>query len=243
VLIVHHDDTVDGTTPAIGEVRAMTYDEIAALDNAWWHVPGCWPCRDEAESAYVWRGMRTGDTAPPEGYTADDFRVATFTEIAERYPNHVLDIEIKIQRGDDGEQDTALGIEAATELARLVDELNRTDSVIVTSFNDDVIAAFRELAPDVVTSPGLAALSGWFLAGGELHPNDLILQVPPTYGDIEVMSEDLTARAHDEGYEVWVWPNGREEENIEFYDSMVAMGADGIIAGAPVAAARHWSGS
>jgi glycerophosphoryl diester phosphodiesterase len=243
VLIIQHDDTVDGTTPSSGEIRAMTYAEIAALDNAWWHVPGCWPCRDEADSAYVWRGIRTGDAEPPAGYTADDFRVVTFTEIATRYPGHVLDIEIKIQRGDDGEQDTDLGIEAATELARLIDELDRTESVIVTSFNDDVLAAFRELAPDVVTSPGLNALSNWFLAGGELHPNDRILQVPPTYGDIQVMSLDLTARAHAEGYEVWVWPNGREEENVEFYDAMVEMGADGIIAGAPVAAATHWSGS
>lgn len=242
VLIVHHDDTVDGTTPGTGEVRAMTLAEIHALDNAWWHIPGCWPCRDEPDDAYIWRGIRTGDTEPPSGYTADEFAIATFTDIATRYPSHVLDIEVKIQRGDDGEQDTALGIAAAVELARLIDELGRSESVIVTSFNDEVIAAFRELAPGVITSPGLGALSDWFLAGGELHPNDLILQVPPTYGDVQVMSSDLTARAHAEGREVWVWPNGRSEETLEFYDEMFAMGADGIIAGIPVEAAGFYAG-
>ncbi len=243
VLIVQHDDTTNGTTGVDGEIRSMTFDEINALDNAWWHVPGCWPCRDEVEEAYVWRGVRTGEVDPPAGYTADDFAVMTFQDLATRYPNHVLDIEIKVQVGDSGEQDAELGIAASTELARLIDELDRTDSVIVTSFNDEVLAAFRTLAPEVATSPALGALSNWFLADGELHPNDLVLQVPPTYGDIQVMSAELTARAHDEGYDVWVWPNGRSEENIEFYDSMIDMGADGIIAGAPVAAATHWSGS
>jgi len=108
--------------------------------------------------------------------------------------------------------------------------------VIVTSFNDDVVAAFRDLAPDVATSPGLNVLTQWFLAGGELHPSDLVLQVPPEYTGIEVMSPDLTARAHDEGYDVWVWPNGASQENPDFYQSMFDMGADGIIAGSPLAA-------
>ena len=236
VLIVHHDDTTDGTTGMNGVVRDLTYDEIAAMDNAWWYQPGCWPCRDDADEVYTLRGVRTGDIAPPTGFGPDDFAVATFVDIATAYPDHPLDIEIKVQRGPDGEADPSTGIAAATELARLIDELDRTESVIVTSFNDDVIAAFRELAPDVATSPGLNALTQWFLAGGELHPSDLVLQVPPDYTGIEVMSPDLTARAHAEGRAVWVWPNGASQENPGFYAEMFDMGADGIIAGAPVAA-------
>jgi len=236
VLIVHHDDTTDGTTGMNGVVRDLTYDEIAAMDNAWWYQPGCWPCRDDADEVYTLRGVRTGDIAPPTGFGPDDFAVATFVDIATAYPDHPLDIEIKVQRGPDGEADPSTGIAAAAELARLIDELDRTESVIVTSFNDDVIAAFRELAPDVATSPGLNALTQWFLAGGELHPSDLVLQVPPDYTGIEVMSPDLTARAHAEGRAVWVWPNGASQENPSFYAEMFDMGADGIIAGAPVAA-------
>ena len=236
VLIVHHDDTTEGTTGVVGAVRDMTYAEIAALDNAWWYQPGCWPCRDDDASAYPLRGVRTGDTTAPEGFMRDDFAVARFVDIATAYPDHPLDIEIKVQRGADGEADPSTGIAAAAELARLIDELDRTDSVIVTSFNDDVVAAFRDLAPDVATSPGLNALTQWFLAGGELHPSDLVLQVPPEYTGIEVMSPDLTARAHDEGYDVWVWPNGASQENPDFYQDMFDMGADGIIAGSPLAA-------
>ena len=246
VLIVQHDDTVDRTTETSGPVAELTLAEMQALDNAHWFVPGLWGDQTRPASEYIFRGVRTGAVEPPEGFGPDDFGVATFREVAERFPHHVLDVEIKLQRGSDGEEDPVTGIAAAEVLAAEITELGREDSVIVACFDDEVLAAFSGLAPSVATTPSEAALVGWFLAGEALDPRHTVLQVPFTYAGIEVVTPDTVARVHDEGREVWVWLSGTEVvETREFYESLFSVGVDGVIAGRPadaVAALAHTVG-
>ena len=52
---------------------------------------------------------------------------ATLEELVERYPSHALDIEIK------GSGDAAMA--TADELARLIDEYDLTDHIVVVSFD------------------------------------------------------------------------------------------------------------
>jgi glycerophosphoryl diester phosphodiesterase len=41
---------------------------------------------------------------------------------------------------------------------------------------------------------------------------------------------------HDEGREVWVWPDDAStQENAEFYGRLIDYGVDGIITGRPAA--------
>lgn len=241
-LVVQHDDTVDRTTGATGPVAEFTLAEIQALDNAYWFVPGLWGDQTRPDSEYVFRGVRTGAIDPPEGFGAEDFRVATFREVAERFPNHVLDVEIKLQRGPDGAEDPATGLAAAEVLAAEIADLGREDSVIVACFDDGVLEAFRELAPSVAITPGEAALLGWFAAGQELDPGIFVVQVPFTYQGIEVVTPDTVARVHAEGREVWVWLSGTDVvETREFYARLFAMGVDGVIAGRPAEAAAALS--
>ena len=127
VLVVHHDDSVDRTTEATGQVREFTYDELAALDNAHWFVAGTWSDRSQPDDAYILRGVRTGDRPAPEGYGPDDFRIETFRSIAMAFPDHVLDVEIKIQRTADGEPDLEQAARAAAVLADEIADLDRTD--------------------------------------------------------------------------------------------------------------------
>ena len=75
VLVVQHDLTVDRTTNGTGTVAELSYDELHALDNAYWFTADCGTCTDQAPEAYVHRGIRTGEVAPPEGFTADDFAI------------------------------------------------------------------------------------------------------------------------------------------------------------------------
>ena len=75
--------------------------------------------------------------------------------------------------------------------------------MIVACFNDEVLTAFSQFAPSVATTPGEAALVGWFLAGEALAPQHSVVQVPFTYQGIEVVTPDTVARIHDEGREVW----------------------------------------
>jgi len=226
VLVVQHDTTVDRTTDAAGSVADFTLSEIQSLDNAYWFVPQCWSCQDRPLEEYVYRGVRTSDIPPPVGYSADDFRVETFRSIAEAFPDVVLDVEIKGTFPD--------AVPAAEALAAEIDELGLTDRIVVVSFDDQVLDAFHEIAPDVALSPGLTRLTEWFLNGAEVEPHFQIFQVPPFQGDIEVVNTETVQRVHDEGRVVWVWPDDAStQENAEFYSKLIADGVDGIITGRP----------
>ena len=244
VLIVQHDDTVDRTTGTTGPVADLTLAEIQVLDNAHWFVPGLWGDQTRPATEYVFRGVRGGATEPPPGFDAEDFRVATFREVAERFGHHVLDVEIKLQRGPDGEEDPRSGIATAEVLAAEIAELGREDSVIVACFDDEVLAAFQELAPDVATSPATDELVAWWLAGEALDPRYRVLQVPFTYGGIEVVQPDLVDRVHSEGRHVWVWLSGTDvRESREFYAELLRRGVDGLIAGRPAEAVAALAGA
>jgi glycerophosphoryl diester phosphodiesterase len=238
VLVVHHDDTVDRTTEATGRVRDLTYDELAALDNAHWFVEGTWSDRSQPDDAYTLRGVRTGDRPAPEGYGPDDFRIETFRSIATAFPDHVLDVEIKIQRTDTDEPDLARAERAAGVLADEIAELGRTDSTIVVSFDAATIAAFGQFAPDVATSPALDTLVAWYVGEPvEFAPTDVVFQVPPVYEGVEVLTPDVIDRAQAEGFDVWVWMDDTStQENADFYRDLLARGADGLLVSRPTVA-------
>lgn len=236
VLMVQHDNTVDRLTNDTGLVGSYTAAELQAMDNAYWFSGGVWSDKSLPEDAYVFRGVRTGDRDAPEGYTADDFGIPTFEQVARAFPDHVLDVEIKIPETESGEPQIDRAMAAAAELARLIDELDRVDSVIVVSFDDSVLTEFRSLIADVATSPGQASLVNWYLAGAPLDPRDVVLQAPPIYEGIEVLTADTVTRAHGEGYEVWVWMSDGEQENTAYYTEMISRGVDGLLIARPTAA-------
>ena len=235
ILVVHHDDTVDGTTGSTGRVRDLTYEELQQLDNGYWWSEQ-WPSQDLADGAYPYRGVRAGEVAPPQGYGPDDFRIETFRSVAEAFPDYVLDVEIKTPAGNDGSDDVEFIRRMAVALAAVIEELGRADSVIVASFSDDALAAFREHAPEVATSPGQNALAAWVFASAPLHPSDLVLQVPPSFNGIDLLTEELLAKAADDGLAVWVWPNEAWQEHPDYYAELMDLPIDGIIAARPAQA-------
>ena len=226
VLVVQHDDTVDKTTEATGPVIDLSLEELQALDNAYWFSPECWPCQDRPVAEYIYRGIRTGEVEPPTGYSPDDFRVPTFREIVERFPLMPLDIEIK------GEYPQ--GFAVARALADEIAELGITENVVVVSFADDVLQAFELMAPDVETSPGTDELTSWFLTDTPLEGSHRVLQVPPAFEGVPVLTPLFWEKVERDGLSVWVWPNDAStQENQAFYQQLIAQGADGVIAGRP----------
>ena len=236
VLMVQHDNTVDRLTNDTGLFSSFTAAELKAMDNAYWFSGGVWSDKALADDAYIYRGVRTGDQPAPEGFTADDFRMVTFEEVALAFPNHVLDVEIKIPESATGEVDMESAKTAARELARLIKETGREKSVVVVSFSDEIMTEFRNAIPDVATSPGQDSLVNWYLAGGALDPRDVIMQAPPVYEGVEVLTKETFDRAHAENREVWVWMNDSAQETTEFYSKMVALGADGLLIASPTKA-------
>lgn len=229
VLIVQHDADTAKTTETALVVADTDLATLQALDNAYWFSPACWPCHDLADDAYPFRGVRTGAVAPPPGFTPDDFRIVTFAELSAAFPELPFDIEIK----GEGEAGRAVAAALARELARL----DRLDSTVVASFDSDVIAAFHELAPSVAVSPGVTEMAAWLLGGEPLPERYRIVQIPPFYGDIEVLSAANLATAEAAGVTIWVWPDdAATQENETYYRELVALGVGGIIAGRPAAA-------
>jgi len=219
VLVVHHDEAVDGATNGTGKLADLDDAAIRALDDAYWFTAEC-VCKDRPASAYLYRGMRTGERPPPAGYTADDFAVPTLRELISRYPDVPLNIEVK------GTGQPAIA--AARELISELTELGRLDATVISSFDDQVVDAVHAMAPSVEVSPGLGASSAWVLSGTPLPAGERILQLPPRYEGVEVLTPDVIARSHAAGYVIWVWPDDRSLENASGYASLLAEGMDGL---------------
>lgn len=227
VLVVHHDDDTGRTANTDLVVHEATFEEVRALDNAYFFTETC-TCTDQPDDAYVWRGVRTGEKTPPDGFTPDDFAIATFEEVLRTFPGWVLNIEIKRRAPE--------AFAAADELARLLTEYDALDRAIVTSFDDTVVDYFHEIAPTVTMTPGLDMTTA-FALGGVVPPEwARILQVPPVYEGIEVFTPAFAEAAKTAGLVTWVWPNGGE--SYEMYAELLAMGADGINAARPRDAVR-----
>ena len=229
VLVVQHDEDLQRTTNSPDKVNSHPYAELNALDNAYWFNTRCNTCKSRPEADYLFRGIRTGAKPPPAGYTADDFVIPRFEDIAKRYPNLPLNVEIK------GTMDDGIGVPVATALAAELKALGREDSTVVTSFDDGVLAAFHQLAPSVALSPGLQATAGWVLGGTALPDGMRILQIPPEYQGLTVLTPDLVTRAAAAGYPLWIWPNGDRYENEAGYRELFQMGVAGVNASKPKA--------
>jgi predicted esterase len=220
VLLVQHDDTVDRSTSGTGAVSDLTFAEINALDGAYWFTEDCGACTDQPDDHYLYRGIRTGDHQAPPGYTPDDFALPSLRQLIERFPTIPLNIEIK------GEDEPAQ--RAADELAKELKETGRDQASVVASFNDDIVSYFHSIAPDIEVSPGLTVLTNYVLNHTPIPDGMRILQLPPEYSGVKVITGQLVADATASGFPIWVWPNNRDLENLDSYRSFLGMGVTGL---------------
>ena len=220
VLVIHHDDTVDRATNGTGAVADLAYAEIEVLDDAYWFTADCGACSDRPVADYLYRGIRTGDVPPPAGYAADDFKIPTFRELVERFPDIPLNVEIK------GSGDLAKA--AADILLDELRQLGRTDATVVASFDDEIVSYFHTIAPEIEVSPGLGVLTAYVLDETPIPDGMRILQLPPVYSDLQVITPELVARTKADGLPIWVWPNDRNLENYESYLAFLQQGVEGL---------------
>jgi glycerophosphoryl diester phosphodiesterase/acetyl esterase/lipase len=225
VLVIQHDPDVDRTTNETGPAATRTAAQLAALDNGYWFTGGCWDCRSVTDKPRIFRGVRTGTTPPPTGYTPDDFRIVAFDDIARKYPDMVLDIEIKTDGPDKG-------IEVARALAKRLTADPKPDRFLVVSFDDAALAEFRKQAPSVATSSGFGEITKYVLSGQPLTGVP-VLQIPPDAQGLPIYTDALRKKAAADGIALWVWPSAPETDDIENYRSLLATKPNGIIAGRP----------
>lgn len=240
-VVVIHDSTVDRTTDGTGCVVEHTLEELRALDAAHTHVDGLGPRDDRPEADYRYRGVATGEVPPPAGFTAADFRVPTLDEVFDRFPDALLNMDLKpteVEERDGVRHDCPLALAAmgpdapdlVAETARLIEEHGVEDTVMVASFVDANSARFGLLAPDVDTSfPLLQAVAFYsaYQLGSPVAPNPdghVALQVPLTLGPLEI-DQDFVDYAHGQGVAVHVWTiNDLVEQEL-----LLDWGVDGIV--------------
>jgi glycerophosphoryl diester phosphodiesterase len=229
-LVVMHDWTVDRTTNGTGYTSDLTLAQIQALDGAYNFIPGRNAVPDQPESEYPFRGVRTGAKPPPDGFTAEDFRVPTLGEVMAEFPNTPINIEIKGQEDEESEF-----LRNAELLANFLSGSDRRD-LIVASFNQAAVNRFHELAPEFDIAPGLTGLVGYFLNGQPMPNADAVvaIQVPTAFGDIDVVTPERVVQAHREGWAVHIWLSGNEE-NKRVYNDLIDHCIDGIMPARPTA--------
>ncbi len=218
-LVVCHDRTVDRTTDASGDIASLTLAELQLLDNAYWWIPGELAIRGRDERSYPHRGRAATDPA---------FRISTLEQILIEFPSTVLNLDIK-RRGTNGN-----GYER--EIADLLRRHGRTNDVIVASFHNESLAAFREYAPDIATSMGprdvtrlLAALVPGVRPRIRFHPSIVAAQLPIHARQIPLVTKRLVDVAHHHGLAVHVWTI---DDPAEMH-RLLGLGVDGIMTDRP----------
>jgi glycerophosphoryl diester phosphodiesterase len=217
-LVVCHDPTVDRTTDGSGRIAELTYDELRALDNAYWWAPGADVSPGLEPSRYPYRGRAPADRR---------FGVARLDEVLSEFPGVLLNLDIK--------QTAPAVVPYEEALATLLRRHGRVDDVIVASFIDQATEAFSSFAPEIPTSAGTGAVANFYqsVRDGEepVAMRHVALQVPADYSGMTLVDEAFVQAAHHCGLAVHVWTIEDEPE----MERLCRLGVDGIITDRPSA--------
>jgi glycerophosphoryl diester phosphodiesterase len=230
VLVVCHDEQVDRTTNGVGRIADLTLEQVRALDNAYWWVPGYEALLDAPVTDYAFRGRAPDD---------NEFRVALLDEVLSAFPTTFLNFDIKETHP------TVAGYEA--QLAERLRAFGRHDDVIVASFHDVALERFRAHAPEIHTSAGPTHTFAIFEAtraskprsmGGSQWPilpsGVVAVQVPATFQEVRVVDQGFVEGCHDHQLAVHVWTIDSADEMHELLD----LGVDAIMTDCPSVLAK-----
>ena len=121
---------------------------------------------------------------------------------------------------------------AVEPLADVIRRAGAVDRVLVGAFSDERIARVRAAVPGICTSLGpMGTLQlGLAATGQAVEALDApCAQVPPRYGDREIVTPDLVAEAHRRGVQVHVWTI---DDTVEMR-ALLDLGVDGIMTDEP----------
>ena len=200
-VVVFHDETLDRTTDGTGPVRALPLAALQRLDAG--HR---FRARD---GTYPFRGR--------------GLRVPTLAEVVADFPGVPLNIEVK---------QAAPPIEAA--VLAVLDRGAARERTLLAAEDAAIMTRIRAAAPEVLTSFSAAEVAEWVyrLRDGQLagyRPPGIALQVPPTFGDVAIVTADSVATAHRFGLEVHAWTINEEQE----IEALLELGVDGIMTDFP----------
>ena len=210
-IVVFHDSTLERTTDGAGPVKARTLAELRELDAGY-------RFHDDEREGFPYRDR--------------GIRIPTLREVLESFPDVPLNIEVK--------QD-APAIEH--DVVALIEEHRAAGRVLLAAAEDGIMKRVRAACGSMLTSSSAGEVVS-FIEHAESpdyrHPGNA-LQVPPYYGDIELVTEGFVEIAHSRGVEVHCWTINDTDEMERLFE----LGVDGLMSDYPerlVRVARRWAG-
>jgi glycerophosphoryl diester phosphodiesterase len=208
VLVTHHDATVQRTSDGKGAVIEHTLAELKELNF----------------------GARFRDAGGNHPYRERRASIATIKELFERFPKQPMCIELK-DRGETGRR-------AAATLASLIAGHGMADRILVASFDDATLNAFRQATRDRVATSTARGQTKRFLILQRLWldrfwpDGALAAQVPCDVKESSGWSlakPGFISAAHARNMAVHYWTVNDPEEMRR----LIEMGADGLITDYP----------
>jgi glycerophosphoryl diester phosphodiesterase len=203
-VVVLHDAELDRTTDGSGPVREHTLADVRALDAGHRFTA--------PDGSHPWRGR--------------GLRVPTLDELLAAHPAVPLNIEVKQENP---------AIEHAVLAA--LDRHGARERTLLAAEHASIMTRIRAAAPDVLTSCSAAEAAEFVfrLRDGQLTGWTTLavaLQVPPRFGEIDIVTPESIAAAHALGLEVHVWTINQAAE----MDALLDIGADAIMTDVPALA-------
>lgn len=177
------------------------------------------------DAGYYW----TDDNGQSYPYRGQGLTIPTLRELLTAFPQMRFNVEIKQAEPP-----------IAAPLCDLIRELGMEEQLLVASFSEVAIMAFREVCPEVATSMVQGEIIPFFVLsklwlGAVYQPQVEAIQVPEfrggivPWGDLRVINGRFIRNAHHHNIEFHVW-TVNETEDME---RMLDWGVDGIITDRP----------
>jgi glycerophosphoryl diester phosphodiesterase len=171
------------------------------------------------DAGYHWSADE-GQTFP---YRGQGITVPTLEEVLAAFPGVALNIEIK-------QAEPSL----VEPFCQLIRQYGLSDRVLVASFHQETVEAFRQACPEVAMSSGegeviaLFALSKLLLEA-TYGPAAQAVQVPEYRSGLHVLTPRFVDAAHGRGLEVHAWTINETPD----MQRLVELGVDGLITDYP----------
>lgn len=204
MVVVFHDETLERTTDGSGPIRALPLAALERLDAG--------------------HGFQAADGSHP--FSGRGLRVPTLAALLAAYPEVPLNIEVK-----------QLDPPIEASVLAVLDRFGARARTCLAAEDAAIMARIRAAAPDVLTSFSAPEVAEFVfrLRDGQLagyHPPGIALQVPPSFGDVTIVSAGSVAAAHALGIEVHVWTINDEAE----MDALLDLGVDALMTDLPARA-------
>ncbi len=202
VAVIHHDETALRTCGVDARICDLTLSELKKLDAGHGFNPDGGP-------EYPFRGRKIA--------------VPTLTELFEVAPGALFNIEIK--QGNPPVEDLIVDTVVQTGMEA---------RVLLAAEQDEVMQRIRKGCGDIPTSLSFGELQDfydWVGAGcrDPYAPPGKALQIPQTFGPLELVTQESVQAAHAAGLEMHVWTvNDRADMQRLF-----KLGVDGLMSDHP----------